>query len=187
MVMVPEKVMQRRLTFVDYQALPDDQDYEIIDGVLYAAPRARSGHQIIANRLAHLLTGFTEDRGLGTVVPDADLIVSDRDTYVSPDIMYFAGDRFDRVDRDDWIRIMPDLVVEVLSPSTRDYDRQKKRETYAQLGVPHYWMVDRHSRAVLECILQPDGTYRERAAEASGSFCPMLFPELEIDLAQLFR
>ncbi|MGH2459188.1 MAG: Uma2 family endonuclease [Chloroflexota bacterium] len=184
---MPEKVMRRRLTFQDYQALPDDQDYEIIDGVLYVAPRARSGHQITANRLAHILTGFTEDRHLGTVVPDTDLIVTDRDIYVSPDIMYFARDRFDVVNRDDWIRIIPDLVVEVLSPSTEDYDRRKKRETYARLRVPHYWMVDHRARRVMECVLRPDGAYQERTIPAGEPFRPALFPDLEIDLVQVFR
>ena len=187
MVMVPEKVMQRRLTFQDYQALPDDQDYEIVDGVLYVAPRARSGHQVTANRLAVILTVHTESRGIGTVVPDTDLIVTDRDIYVSPDIMYFAGDRFNGINRDDWIRIIPDLVVEVLSPSTEDYDRRKKRETYARLGVPHYWMVDYRSRRVMECVLQPDGAYQERTIQAGEPFRPALFSELEIDLVQVFR
>jgi Uma2 family endonuclease len=187
MVMVPEKVMQRRLTFQDYRMLPDDQDYEIIDGVLYVAPRARSGHQIISNRLAHILTGFAEDRGLGTVVPDADLVVTDRDIYVSPDIMFFADDPFAGVDRDDWIRIIPDLVVEVLSPGTEDYDRRTKRQIYAQLGVPHYWIVDPRTRSSLECVRQPDSSYQERAWRSNEAFHPSLFPDLVIDLNQVFR
>lgn len=187
MVMVPEKVMQRRLTFQDYQMLPDDQDYEIVEGVLYVAPRARSGHQITANRLSVILTAHVEDKGLGTVVPDADLIVTDRDTCVSPDIMFFAGKRFEEVDRDDWIRIIPDLVVEVLSPSTEDYDRRTKRETYARLGVQHYWIVDRRSRTLLECILQSDGSYLERVHHDAEPVRPTLFPDLAIDLSRVFR
>ncbi|MBI2942319.1 MAG: Uma2 family endonuclease, partial [Chloroflexi bacterium] len=142
MVMVPERVIQRRLTFADYSALPDDQDYEIIDGVLYVAPRPRPLHQIVANRLSYILTGHTVGRGLGMVIPDADLIVADRDVYVSPDIMFFSGDRFAAVNREGWIRIIPDLIVEVLSPTTEDYDRRTKRETYARLGVPHFWYLD---------------------------------------------
>ncbi len=187
MVMVPEKVMQRRLTFQDYQALPDDQDYEIIDGVLYVAPRARSGHQAAANELSTILTTYAREHGLGRVIPDADLVVADRDIYLAPDIMYFGKGRFEGIDRDDWIRIIPDLVVEVLSPSTEDYDRRKKREIYAQLGVHHYWMVDPRSRAVVECVLQPDGGYQERVIHAGELFRPALFPELEIDLAAVFR
>lgn len=44
MGMVPAELIGRRLTLADYEALPDDQDYEIIDGVLYVAPRARYDH-----------------------------------------------------------------------------------------------------------------------------------------------
>ncbi|MGH2459191.1 MAG: Uma2 family endonuclease [Chloroflexota bacterium] len=187
MVMVPEKVMRRRLTFQDYQALPDDQDYEIIDGVLYVAPRARSGHQAAANELAALLTIHTRDHGLGRVVPDADLLVADRDIYLAPDIMYFEKGRFEEINRDDWIRIIPDLVVEVLSPSTEEYDRRRKREIYAQLGVRHYWMVDHRGRAVIECVLTSDGAYQERTIQAGDPFRPVLFPDLEIDLIQVLR
>jgi len=187
MVMVPEKVMQRRLTLQDYQMLPDDQDYEIIDGVLYVAPRPRSGHQAAANELATMLTVHTKERGLGRVLPDADLIVTDRDIYVSPDIMFFAGDRFAEVDRDDWIRIIPDLIVEVLSPSTEDYDRRTKRQIYGQIGVPHYWIADPRTRSLLECVRQPDGSYQERAWTSNEAFRPSLFPDLVIDLNQVFR
>ena len=94
MVAVPEVVVQRRLTLADYEALPDDANYEIIDGVLFVAPRARPRHQVVANRLATVLTVYVQGTGAGDIVPDADLIIDERNTYISPDIMYFAGDRF---------------------------------------------------------------------------------------------
>src|SRR5258708_1734188 len=120
-MMVPELTTRRRLTLADYEALPDDQDYEIIDGDLYLAPRARPDHQIVANEFAVILTMHAWDRGLGVVVPDADLIVDDRNTYISPDIMYFTAERFASIDRQTQIRTIPDLVIEVLSPGTEEY------------------------------------------------------------------
>jgi len=186
-MMVPEVITRRRLTLADYEALPDDQDYEIIDGVLYMSPRARPGHQIVANEIAYILTGHTRDRGLGVVVPDADLIVDDRNTYISPDIMYFTAERFASINRQAQIRTIPDLVVEVLSPSTEDYDRQTKLRTYAGLGVPHYWIADSRTHVVAENVLQPNGRYQERVIGPDGIFLPALFPDLEIDLARTFR
>jgi Uma2 family endonuclease len=182
-VAVPES--RRKLTLADYCALPDDQDYEIIDGVLYVSPRARPRHQRIVNRLAHLLTE-QEDLGRGTVVPDADLIVDERHTYVSPDIMFFSGDRFQAVDPDEMIRLIPDLVVEVLSPSTGEYDQTTKRETYARLGVRHYWTFDNARRTMTEHTLQDDGEYRARTVRAPEVFRPDLLPDLEINLTRVF-
>lgn len=117
----------RRLTLDDYLALPDDQDYEILEGVLYVSPRARPKHQRISNRVSVMLTDL-EDQGLGTVIPDADLVVDEHNTYVSPGIMFFVGDRFAGQDQHEMIRIIPDLVVEVLSPSTARRDQQVKRK-----------------------------------------------------------
>jgi Uma2 family endonuclease len=185
MAMVPRAIVQRRLTFEDYQQLPDDQDYEIVEGVLYVAPRPCPYHQIVANRLAHALTGSVEDGGKGTVVPDADLVISERDIYISPDSMVFLGDRF-TTDPEGWIQVVPDLVVEVLSPSTRDYDRVTKRHLYAQLGVSHYWIVDPQRRTLTTCALEADGQYREDVVAAPESFRPSLFPGLVVDLQRVF-
>jgi Uma2 family endonuclease len=186
-MMVPEVITRRKLTLADYEALPDDQDYEIIDGVLYMSPRPRPHHQVVANRLAVAITVHVERGGLGTVVPDADLIVDDRSTYISPDIMYFGADRYRSINPTDWIRTNPELVVEVLSPGTERYDLNRKRELYRDLRVPHYWIVDAGEHTVRENVLQPDGQYRERTIGPNGPFRPELFPELEIDLSRVFR
>jgi Uma2 family endonuclease len=185
-MMVPEVVTRRRLTLADYEALPDDQDYEIIDGALYMSPRARPGHQMVANKLSVTLTGHVMDSNLGEVIPDADLIVDDRNTYVSPDIMFFRADRIRNLDRNDYIRLTPDLIVEILSPSSVDYDRRTKRQTYEKLGVPHYWIADPRSHTVAENVLQPGGQYQQRVVGPDGRFQSALFPDLEIDLARIF-
>lgn len=187
MVMVPQKVLKGRLTYQDYLGLPDDQDYEIIEGVLYVAPRPAPFHQVVANRLAFDLTGHVEGRGLGLVVPDADLIIHPKDVYVSPDIMVFLGKRVRAIPRRGRIRTPPDLIVEVLSPSTERRDRSTKWRVYAELGVPHYWMADPDERAINECVLGAEGQYHERAFTAPDVFRPALLPDLAIDLARLFE
>jgi Uma2 family endonuclease len=186
-MMVPEIVTRRRLTLKDYEQLPDDQDYEIVDGALYLAPRARLGHQVISASLTALIFGYCENRNLGAVIPDTDLIIDDRNTYLSPDIMYFEGDRFASVRKDDWLRIIPDLAIEILSPSSEIYDRRTKRRVYAEIGVANYWIVDPRRLALFEHVLQPDGTYDENRVGGDEVFRPRLFPGLDIDVAQLLR
>jgi Uma2 family endonuclease len=155
--------------------------------VLFVSPRARPGHQSVAAQLTTRLVNRTERTGEGRVIPDADLIVDERNTYISPDIMYFAGDRYAQIDPNEMIRIIPDLVVEVLSPSTSRYDLVTKRHVYEQLDVPHYWMVDTRTRAIRECVLGADGRYVERVVTESDPFEPALFPGLSIDLRRVFE
>jgi Uma2 family endonuclease len=187
-VAVPEQVTGRRLTFEDYQALPDDQRYEIVKGVLYVAPRPRPLHQRVAYKLGLVLGEEAEQRGLGTVVPDADLVVGEHDVYVAPDIMFFSGDRYSEVDPEGWIRIVPDLIVEISSPSTDMYDERTKRQIYAEIGVPHYWRVDPSSRVVVEGVLGDDGKYGERTwRPGDAAFTPALFPHLQLDLTSIFE
>jgi Uma2 family endonuclease len=187
MVAVPEQVTGRRLTFEDYQALPDDQRYEIVKGVLYVAPRPRPLHQRVAFNLSYALRVELEERGLGTVVPDADLVIGEQDVYVAPDIMYFAGDRYSEVDPKGWIRIVPDLIVEVTSPSTDAYDERTKREIYAEIGVPHYWRVDPSRAVIVEGVLDEDRRYREHTWTGNEPFRPSLFPHLQLDLTSIFE
>ncbi|MBI3974734.1 MAG: Uma2 family endonuclease, partial [Chloroflexi bacterium] len=124
--------------------------------------------------------------GEGEVVPDADLIIDERNTYISPDVMYFAGDRYALINPNEQIRIIPDLVVEVLSPSTDRHDLITKRRLYAELGVPHYWIADADRNTVRECVLGADGQYAERVFTEGDVFEPSLFPGMRIDLRRTF-
>jgi Uma2 family endonuclease len=176
-----------RLTLRDYLALPDDADYEIFDGVLDVAPRPIAKHQMIAARLlwdlVRQLPGARPDE---CFVLDADLLSDHLRTYVSPDLMYFRPERWATIDPEQRITLPPDLVVEVLSPSTRHRDLTLKRQLYARLGVPHYWVLDRSRKRVRELTLRPDGSYAERVVSAPGPFRPAIFAGVSIDLGQLF-
>jgi len=189
-VAVPEQVTGRRLTFEDYQALPDDQRYEIVKGVLYVAPRPRPLHQMVVTNLVLELVPHVRERGLGTVIQDADLVLPGKDVYVAPDIMFFSGDRFSEVDPKGWIKIVPDLIIEVSSPSTDMYDERTKRQIYAEIGVPHYWRVDPSRRTIVEGALDKDGKYQERTWRVdpeAEAFRPALFPHLQLDLTSIFE
>jgi Uma2 family endonuclease len=186
MSMVPAQLIGRRLTLADYEALPDDQDYEIIDGVLYVAPRPFPPHQRVSLSLTIVLVDHAEAAGLGIVMPDADLVVDEHGTYVSPDLMYFPAGQEAEINQEKRIRVVPTLIVEVLSESTMGRDQVTKRDAYAKLGVPHYWMVDRRRRSIAELLLGPDRRYAEREVAAPEVFRPSVFPGLAIDLERLF-
>lgn len=173
------------LTLKDYNALPDDKDYEIIDGVLYVAARPIASHQDISGRLYLKLAPAAQTAG-GAVILDTDLVVDERNTYVSPDIQYFGPEKGAQLDYFHQNRVVPDLVVEILSLSTARRDLITKRNLYAGLGIPHYWIVDPGRPGISECVLGPEGLYVEREVEQGEVFRPAFFPGLEIDLEWLF-
>jgi Uma2 family endonuclease len=84
-----------------------------------------------------------------------------------------------------YVRGVPDLVVEILSPSTADYDRTQKMGDYAACGVPWVWLVDQETLLIEEYQWTPEGYLRRQAVDAQTPFRPHLFPELTLQMAHL--
>jgi Uma2 family endonuclease len=82
----------------------------------------------------------------------------------------------------------PDLIVEVLSPSTAKKDWNKKLTLYETAGVREYWIIDPKAKAVYTFILQPDGQYDDGTMYECDQKAPVhIFEGLEIDLNELFE
>jgi Uma2 family endonuclease len=132
----------RSWSYEEFAQLPDDENrYEVIAGELFVTPSPLTSHQVIVTRLTLLLAGFVAQHDLGTViVGPVDLLFGPHD-YLAPDLVFVARDRTGIVEPRG-ILGPPDLVVEVVSPSTAERDRGMKRDRYAAFGVSHYWVVD---------------------------------------------
>lgn len=133
---------RRGWSYAEFARLPDDGNrYEVIDGELCVTPAPNPIHTRIAFKLASLLEAFVALHRLGWVTPaPVDVLLGD-DDYVQPDVVFVRRERgVDITERG--IEVPPDLVVEVLSPSTAFRDRGVKRERYAAFGVPEYWIID---------------------------------------------
>ncbi|HET9298456.1 MAG TPA: Uma2 family endonuclease [Candidatus Polarisedimenticolaceae bacterium] len=157
--------LKRKLTYADLQVTPDDgRRYELVRGALFVTPSPRPRHQRICRRLALLLEAYFGQSGLGEVFfAPTDVVLTDEDVFV-PDLLVVRnpGDITERA-----IEAPPLVVVEILSPSTRKRDLGIKAERYAELGVPHYWIVDPENEKVA-CFRLQDGSYR-LIAEAAGT------------------
>jgi Uma2 family endonuclease len=131
-----------KLTYQDLRRLPEDLlRHELIDGehIVSAAPIVK--HQRVALNLAFVILAFVRPRGLGEVfMAPLDVLFSDFDV-VEPDVLYVAAENALRVRRD-YVEGAPDLVIEVLSPSSRRIDKIRKRRLYEAHGVPEYWLAD---------------------------------------------
>lgn len=142
---------QGEWTYEDYLRLPDDgRRYEVIRGVLYVAASPNYDHQYTALKLALKLAPFVEENELGVVLtgPFDILLPEGIATPVEPDILFIRKERQPRRG-DKNFQGVPDLLVEVLSPSSRVYDRKIKLAAYRDAGVPEFWLVDPVSRTVV--------------------------------------
>jgi Uma2 family endonuclease len=149
-----------KLTYAEYCQLPDDGNrHEIIDGVHYMSPAPSTRHQSASRHIQFSLYQQIEEPGLGSVFDaPTDLELSPTDV-VQPDIIVVLNEHRNII-LPSRLRGKPDLVVEILSPSTSERDQGIKRSLYAQHGVPEYWVVDADEQVVLRYTLGGD-TYGE--------------------------
>jgi Uma2 family endonuclease len=104
-----------------------------------------------------------------------------------PDVQFYRRDNEAARDQDTGlVRGRPDLVIEVLSPSSRRYDRVKKLRWYGQLGIPEYWIVDPEMRTLEQLLLREAAYVIAAALEGTETFRPASFEGLEIPLARLW-
>lgn len=148
---------RRVFTLKDYLALPDDQRVELIDGVFYDMAGPTTLHQMIVFQIQRSLWDHVE-KGKGPCIPLASPVdvVLDNDQYtvVQPDVLVVCDrDKF----RDGRVYGAPDLVVEVLSPSTRKKDISLKLYKYTEAGVREYWIVDPPARQIVVFDLEHNG------------------------------
>ena len=177
-----------KLTHADYELFPEDgQRHEIIDGEHFVTPAPNPHHQRIHRRIFLALGVFLEEHGLGELFSaPLDVVLSDFDI-VQPDLVFFSTERLALL-TERHAEGAPDLVVEVLSPSTRRRDERMKRNLYEQAGVREYWIVDPELETVKVYTLR-DGLFAaavELAMEAGDVLATDLLPGFELSLAKLF-
>ena len=128
-------------TYEDYAKLPEGAPYQLIGGILVMTPSPTPYHQEISRKLEFKLLDFVEKNDLGHIY-DAplDVYFSDKEVY-QPDIIFISKAR-EGIIGSKMITGAPDIVIEILSPSTAYYDLRKKFRVYEHSEVGEYWIVD---------------------------------------------
>jgi Uma2 family endonuclease len=138
-------------TLADLDALPPHIKGEIIEGVLYTMTRPRGAHQNTTLAVGSALRG---PFGLGLGGPGGWWILPEpgielpNTPEISPDVAGWRRERLPALPDDAPIRVVPDWVCEILSPSTRRHDLLIKKPYYAKIGVPHHWLIDLPARTL---------------------------------------
>ncbi len=175
-----------RKTVQDYLELPEGTLAEVIDGELLMTPSPRPSHQQVELRLALAFGNFLEGHPqLGHIyLPPSDVHLPSGDI-VEPDLIFISKGRT-RIIKD-WIRGAPDLLVEILSPTSIDRDLLVKRELYARNGVLEYWVIDPVEGAIQVYTLRrrvygAAGWYRRGSTIATP-----LLPRFKLEVSTVFE
>ena len=170
----------------DLAQMPDDgKRYEVLEGDLAVSPSPNRKHQ----RCVLQLTRFfekVEDAEYGQVFPAPFDVILDHHNVVEPDLLFICQDRLHIV-TDANIQGPPDVVVEVLSPSTRDRDPGVKVHLYARFGVREYWIVDPDNQTLTMYRLTADGYQLWGPYFPHETVTSPLFPDYPLSVTALFR
>jgi Uma2 family endonuclease len=158
---------QGHWTYAAWEELPDDGNrYEVIDGVLYMTTAPSSFHQWIIKQLVRYLAIPAEDQGLAFGFPAPVGVIMPGCDPVQPDFVVVLASR-KSIFREKRIRGVPDLLVEILSPSNKAYDLEVKLEAYARAGVPEYAIIDPSARTLSHYRLEAVGRYTSAIARSA--------------------
>lgn len=174
-----------RMNSEQFSHLPDSEGFrfELLNGYVYMASRHSLEHQNFVLELSVVLRQWVKSHRLGKVYIDVDMELDDRWTPV-PDVLFLDIDHLDRAGKKR-VHGPADLVVEVLSPSDEDADRETKFDGYADFGIPWYWIVDLEKRHLEEYKRGRQSYGKPVTVPFDEPFHPRLFKGLSIDLAAL--
>lgn len=170
-----------KLTATQFFQLGEDPPgvrFELVDGEIEMSPSPTTAHAHCIQMLSVLLGTHVLHNQLGVIFGDLD---TQLDEYFvrRPDLLYFSEARRHLVGRDR-LRGLPDLAVEVVSPSSGKTDRQTKFGEYEKAGIAHYWIIDPEQRTMVAYSLD-DGRYRQQT-EGGGDDTLHAPPFTELDL-----
>ena len=142
-----------KLTYQDYANLDGDERYELLDGELILVASPNRDHQDTVMDLGFQMREFAKENDLGKVyIAPFDVLFTDTDV-AQPDILFISRER-EHILTPANVQGAPDLIVEILSPSSSTRDWRAKRELYATHEVREYWIIDPTNRVVSVMLLQ---------------------------------
>jgi len=144
------------LTYDDYLKMDDGLRYELIEGELILTPSPNLWHQHLASNIEALLREHVKRYNLGLVLDAPFDVVPAENVVLQPDVMYISRESY-RLLTENSLKGVPDLAVEVLSPSTTRRDRLHKSRLYLRYGVKEYWVVDPDAQTLEVYSAQENG------------------------------
>lgn len=184
-----QPIHQIQYTYEDYLLFPQDgRRHELIAGEHFMTPSPRTKHQRISGQLFYKIYDFLKNTPLGEVFcAPYDVVFSDVDV-VEPDLLFVSAKRKSIITEKN-IQGAPDLVIEILSESTRKTDEMIKRKLYERHGVTEYWIVDPELETIKIYRMADKGYIRsaELSLEKQEVLVTPLLPNFSIPLSEIFK
>ena len=187
---IPERSHNGDYTYKDYAQWPEEERWELIDGIAYAQATPTRDHQRISRELLFYLTAFFRGQDcepfhapFSVVLPEKNQQRQDARTVVEPDLVVICDQS--RLHKHGY-EGSPELIIEILSPSTSSKDMITKRLLYERHGVKEYWIVDPVHRIVTAYRLEGAKFTTFEHFSHKDTLTTPLFPGLEINLSQVF-
>lgn len=159
------------MTAVEYYALDAYEEHDLIqliNGEVYIGMPPLPAHQAIVGEILFLLLGIAKQQGGRAFTAPIEVYLDETNVF-QPDVLYIAPDGVCQVE-DKRLRGAPDLVVEVLSPSTAKFDRHEKYLAYEKHGVREYWIVDPLYQVIEVWTYSIEGFVRQGAYAGEEAF-----------------
>jgi Uma2 family endonuclease len=184
-MLIAEK--KKKYTVDDYLLLEEGTPFQLIENELIMSPSPNPVHQLLITRLAYLMMSYLEsinDKGFFVVAP-MDVYLDD-DNAFQPDVLYINADRKAELVKNR-INGAPDLVIEILSPSTGYYDLRQKKDIYEKHGVREYVIID-PIKETAELYALTDGLFQLQQKVGNTEFLKSsVISGFSFDLAKLFK
>jgi Uma2 family endonuclease len=184
--MITAEELQKKYTYADYAQWPEDERWELIEGVAYAMTGPLRIHQEIVSELGRQIGNYLQGKPCKIYVAPFDVRLPRQDeadanveTVVQPDLSIICDiSKLDKLG----CKGAPDWIVEVLSPSTLLKDMNTKRSIYQQHGVLEYWIIHPEDRWLMVYTLDAQGRYGQPGVFGMDEPTTVLrFPDLTID------
>ena len=175
---------QKRWTYADYCRIPADRNrHEIVDGRHFVNPAPSPYHQFVSVLLCHQLVTLIMDHDRGFVLSAPLDVHLHPGTVVQPDLVVLRP-RSRCIIGDKKLTGVPDLLIEILSPSNVGYDRRTKRNRYERAGVREFWLVDPDAHLIEQLVLRQGSC--TKPIVATERIRPRIFRGIEIDLRKVW-
>lgn len=178
--------VEKRYTYKDYFLIDDEKRYEVMKGELVMVPAPFTIHQRAEENLGFFISKYVREKNLGKVFYAPTDVVLAEDVVVQPDILFISKERLDII-KEAAVMGSPDLVVEIVSPSSASYDTIDKRNIYEQYGVKEYWLVFPQEK-VIEVLTLENNLYREFCkAKKAGGVKSKIIDGMAVELKDVFE
>lgn len=182
---IPVHAIERTYTLEEYERLhePDEYRSEMVHGMLVREPPLGMRHGRTQTLLARHLDRFVEEHGLGIVATEVGVVIDERGPTVrGSDVLFISHERLAGPLPDGFLRVAPDLAVEIVSPSNTASEIQQKVLEYLAAGSRMVWVVDPRSRTATVFRSRHDAEIVEEGEVLDGGD---VLPGLRLPLASV--